>query len=181
MGNSKWHEITNQQELDDFLWYITYFHDSVLKELRYTSGSYSNTRGAYVIDDLKTLSVIFQGVWLDGHNTALELEFGGLEYMNLVPIPPEYTSEIFGASMAYKDGRFYWCDQDEVKEQDIEKCEATLICAERLRWRECEELLGEEQVFVHGRGAPEETPEDTAPPRTQKWLRGLAVWKTEDE
>ncbi len=43
-----WNEIKDESDLQSFLEYIRYFHDSCIKELRYVSGAYVDHRLAMI-------------------------------------------------------------------------------------------------------------------------------------
>jgi len=150
-----WQELTSQKDIDDFMKEVTDFHDSCLKEIKYKSGAYTDGKWMHVINDLRVVNVIFQGFF--GIHSAIELEFSKLHHLILYPIHESHTCEIFDAKMFLIDGLIYWCDNGDIKEEDLEDYEGTIICAERIRWRRVDEFLGEDDIFVYGKD-PEETP-----------------------
>ena len=112
---------------------VGWFHDSCIKEMKYLSG-------AYVSDDL--------AMWSLNDKRVLK-QFTGLKYLKLFPLDEkEYTCEILGSIMFFKDGCIYWCDCEDISEDDFEDYEGTLICAEGLRWRTIENRMGAEEFYT---------------------------------
>lgn len=129
-----WHEIRSNEDVKSFMEQIYYFHDSCIKEMRYISGAYVTEKlSMYPINAKRSLSVIVQRQFED--IPVLELEFAGLDYMNLRPVDPGHTCEILDATLLIKGGRVYWCDLGGLSEDDLDSYNGTLICAEKLRWR----------------------------------------------
>ena len=133
---------------DDFLFYplgtgiekglvmekLHFFHVSCIKEIQYISGAYVNAElRMHAINDRRLLRVLVQRQCAE--LATLELEFGGLKYMNLIPLDETYTCEILAAALYFQDGYIYWCDKTADETQDAGPFESILICAERLRWR----------------------------------------------
>lgn len=129
-----WNEIQNETELKRFLDRMQQFHDSCLKELRYTSGAYVDERlSMHPLNDVRTLTVVIQRQFRDP--TTIEMEFRGLRFLRLRPVDEAYTCEILDASMFLHEGCIYWCDCGGVSEADVGQYDGTVICADSLRWR----------------------------------------------
>ena len=129
-----WNDISTNDQAQEFMESIFYFHDSCIKEMRYVSGAYVNEElGMYPINEKRSLSVIIQRQFED--IPVLELEFGGLDHMYLRPIDPGHTCEILDATLLVKGDRIYWCDWGGIHEDELEGYNGTLICSETLRWR----------------------------------------------
>ena len=129
-----WQEIKTEMELQTFMEKLHFFHDSCIKEIQYISGAYVNAGlRMHAINDRRLLRVLVQRQCAE--LATLELEFGGLKYMNLIPLDETYTCEILAAALYFQDGYIYWCDKTADDTQDAGPFESILICAERLRWR----------------------------------------------
>ena len=129
-----WQEIKTEMELQTFMEKLHFFHDSCIKEIQYISGAYVNAElRMHAINDRRLLRVLVQRQCAE--LATLELEFGGLKYMNLIPMDETYTCEILAAALYFQDGYIYWCDKTADDTQDAGPFESILICAERLRWR----------------------------------------------
>jgi hypothetical protein len=129
-----WQEIKTEMELQTFMEKLHFFHDSCIKEIQYISGAYVNAElRMHAINDRRLLRVLVQRQCAE--LATLELEFGGLKYMNLIPLDETYTCEILAAALYFQDGYIYWCDKTADDTQDAGPFESILICAERLRWR----------------------------------------------
>ena len=77
----------------------------------------------------------------------IEMEFAGLKYLNLSPTDERYTCEIFGSTLRIKDSDIYWCDEQNISEDDIEDYDGTIICAARLRWRAIDGHMGNGEFY----------------------------------
>ena len=141
-----WNEIRNDSDIQKFMKLNYNFHDSCIKELKYTSGAYVKDNWMHPINSKRILTVIIHGSF-DRHS-AIEMEFSGLEYINLNPVDEKYSCEIFGATMLIKNFFIYWCDDDCVTLDNIDNYSGTVICASKLRWRYADEYMGEDEVFI---------------------------------
>lgn len=129
-----WHEITNEKQIYDFMVLMSFFHDSCIKEMQYTSGAYVDEDLAmFPINNRRTLKVLIQRQ--SRMNTTIEMEFDGITHMKLFPIDESFTCEILEASLVLQDGLFYWSDSSDMKSEDISQEPGILICSSRLRWR----------------------------------------------
>ena len=129
-----WQEIKTEMEMQAFMEKLHFFHDSCIKEIQYISGAYVNAEfGMHAVNDKRLLRVLVQRQCAE--LATLELEFGGLKYMNLIPLDETYSCELLAAALYFQDGYIYWCDKTAEDAQDAGSFESILICAERLRWR----------------------------------------------
>ena len=146
-----WQEITTEDALKQFMDSVYDFHDSCLKELKYLSGAYvKDDLAMYPVNDRRILRVIIQRQFKD--NPMLELEFGGLKFLNLVPVREQYTCEIHGSAMFFRDGLIYWYDEDCLRDTnlgsvDLNDFMGTIVCASRLRWRPVENRMGPDDYY----------------------------------
>lgn len=63
-----------------------------------------------------------------------------MRYCRLYPVQPEYTCEIFGAAMWMDDAdRIYWCNDDGVTPETVDRYEGIAVCAASLEY-EIQEL-----------------------------------------
>lgn len=75
-----WYEISSVKEVNGFMEKINFFHDSCIKELKYSSGAYVNDKyEMYPVNDRRILNVVFQ-CQREG-NGMFEMEFQGLRYL----------------------------------------------------------------------------------------------------
>lgn len=142
-----WNEIVNENDLNNFMDIINYFHDSCIKELKYISGAYvGETLSMYPVNNKRTLNVIIQRQYKD--ISAIEMEFIGLKHLNMFPTDEEYTCEILDSTMILKEGCVYWCDCGGLSEADLENYTGTMICASKVQWRAADEYIGPKEVYV---------------------------------
>lgn len=136
-----WKELRTQHEIDNFMKEIIGFHDSCIKEIKYSSGAYVETNlSMSPVNTKRTLTVLIQRQFED--ISALELE-----YISMYPVKQDYTCEILDASFFIKDGLIYWCDNGDVKEDDIHNYKGTVICSKKVRWRNASELIGKRDFY----------------------------------
>lgn len=141
-----WNEIGTQKDLDDFIEKFYGFHDSCIKEMKYTSG-------AFVTDDLamspvnskRILTIIIERQFDD--IPVVELEFSGLKYLKLYPVQEEYTCEILDSTFIFKDGYIYWMDIGGLNENQLDDYQSTLVCAKNLRWRAIDVPFGDVELY----------------------------------
>lgn len=141
-----WNEINNNEDLNSFLNKHHSFHDSCIKELKYISGSYVNEDlSMYPINDKRILRIVIQRQFKDP--TVIELEFIGLKFLKMFPNDENYTSEILDVTMIWKDDCIFWCDSGGLSEVDLESYKGTTICASKVRWRDADEYIGQDEVY----------------------------------
>lgn len=142
-----WNEIADEKCIQNFMNKVGFFHDSCIKEMHYYSGAYVDDNLAmYPTNDKRILNIIIQRQFEE--LSMIELQFIGLKSLNLFPTNEEYTCEILDSKMFIKDGFIYWCDCEEVSEDDFEDYEGTLISASKLGWRAIESKMGKEEFYV---------------------------------
>ena len=79
-----WNSISSEQDLSILMSTVCAFHDSCIKEIKYTSGAYvDNDLTMYPVNDLRALKMIIQRQF--DNPSAIELEFLGLKYFRLSP------------------------------------------------------------------------------------------------
>lgn len=142
-----WNKIISNNDLKDFMESVDFFHDSCIKELRYSSGAYvDEDLSMYPINERRILNVIIQRQSED--NSTIEMEFEGLKCLKLFPVDDSYTCEIFDSTMILKEDCIYWCDCGGLSVTDLEDYSGTMICASKLRWRSINNHMGEKEFFV---------------------------------
>lgn len=137
-----WKNINDISELENFMNMVCNFHDSCIKEIKYLSGSYvDEALDMYPINDCRILNMIIQRQFED--YPVIEMEFSGLKFLKLFPANEKYTSEIYEATLMYKNGFIYWYDCGVLSDEELDRYEGAVICASRLRWRPLEGCLGQ--------------------------------------
>ncbi len=141
-----WNEINTEIKLTEFLNRCGNFHDSCLKELRYTSGAFVDKNlNMSAINGERELYIIIQ--MQSDVMPVIEIRFSKLIKLNLKPVSPEYTCEILDSSMFFEDGKIYWGDSDDFYEQR-EQYDGTWICAKKVSWRTLDNCyMGEKEIY----------------------------------
>ena len=129
-----WKKITTNEDIKELMETFDEFHDSCLKKLSYVSGAYVDKKLAmFPLNCLRSLKVIFQRQQLNP--ITIEIEFIGVEQLLLRPVKPDYTCNIFAATMFLKDGLLYWYDDKNIRVNNYEMFDGTMICSTKARWR----------------------------------------------
>jgi len=122
----------NYIEKDDIHYLMTSshsFHDSVLKNLNYVSGSgKAENGGMYVTDNVRQISMIFDSDWAE----SIEMVFEGVLKLNLCPAKDNYSSDLAIGTIERKDELIiFYTDTKET----IQNFDGTWIESLGLRWR----------------------------------------------
>ena len=143
-----WQDLETNADLQGFMREMSHFHDGCVKEIAYLSGAYVDAElSMHPFNDRRILRVLIQRQ-IEPH-AMVEMEFGGLKYLRLLPVDAErFTCEISGSSLFLKDGLIYWSDEPDIIEAELDD-DATVVCAKTLRWRPIEGHMGS-AVFYRG-------------------------------
>ena len=125
-----WRYVTTQAEADTLLDAADNFHDSVLAELHYVSGSCLHADNSMrVSDSIRQVTMVFHSQWCP----PLELVFEGVKGLDLRPAGNNACSALFEATLRVRDAAVFFCDGDD--EGNETAYSGTKICAYSLRWR----------------------------------------------
>lgn len=130
-----WNYVESNDDIEYLMDSFIGFHDSVLVSLNYISGSKRVDKGMHVFDDIRQVSMIFDGYSkvIGGSKKSIELVFEGTVLLNLRPSLGIRDSIIYSATITLKDNIISFYDGD-VAEYP-EDHEYTWIKAYGLRWR----------------------------------------------
>ena len=125
-----WNYIETQQDID-FIFEQTFsFHDSVLKELNYISGSYvDDDNTMFCTDSMKQISMRFGSQWCK----PIEIVFEGVIALNLRPRADNYESCIYEASLFIQDETIFFFDS-KINAAD-RFYDGTWVQSFRMRWK----------------------------------------------
>ena len=124
-----WNYVTTQAEADSLLEQAEDFHDSVLVELRYISGSGKTDRGIRIPDHIRQVTMLFHSDWCP----PLELVFEAVKALDLRPAGNNVRSALMEATLRVRDAAVFFCDGDD--EGNEAAYPGTKILAYSLRWR----------------------------------------------
>jgi hypothetical protein len=129
---SSWNYVETQEDIDSLLEQVSSFHDTVLKDLDYTSGAYVDDKKAmHPTNRIARVTMRFDSQWSE----AIELVFESVISLHLRPSLSKYSGGIMSASLFTKDLVIFFCD-GEVDGLDI-IYNSFGIEAYSLRWRFC--------------------------------------------
>ena len=130
LTQQQWKYIESQEDADAFMAEVCGFHDSVIKELYYSSGAWvDEEKNMYPDTGAKRLSVEIHSQQCRN----FEMVFEGVTALNLRPPGDNYSAEIFEASVIVKDASVYFCDSFT---EDVDLSDTgTWITAYSMKWR----------------------------------------------
>jgi len=139
-----WNEIYTELDKNDFLHLFGHFHDSCIKEIRYISGAFvGESLGMNPLNSTRIVDVVFQRQCRNP--SAIIMRFIGVSVLHLTPCDENYTCEIQGAKLFFKNKHIYWMDCEE--EREVESYHGTWVCADKLQWRTIDAYMGDAEVF----------------------------------
>jgi hypothetical protein len=140
-----WNKINTNEDISSLMQLFGHFHDSCIKEIKYTSGAYVDQNlSMNPVNDKRIVDIVFQRQY---HNpTTIVIRFIEINMLHLTPCDSNYTCEIHGASFFIKNGNIYWVDCHEI-EDEIENYNGTWICSNKVQWRIIDECIGNDIIF----------------------------------
>jgi len=125
-----WNYTEAQEDVNFLLEQTSGFHDSVIKDLSYVSGSYvDDNKAMYCTDSVRTVTIRFDSQWC----RSIEMVFEGVTALNLRPSVDNHFSYIYSASLFLRNATIFFCDEHM---NDVDKTyEGTWIESYSLRWR----------------------------------------------
>jgi lipopolysaccharide assembly outer membrane protein LptD (OstA) len=134
-----WHYIYSTHDIEFILEQTNGFHDSVLKEMNYVSGSHvDNKNHMHCNDSVRQVTMWFDSQWC----RSIELVFEGVVSLNLRPFSNNEPSYLYDASLFLQDKTVFFFDS-EINEID-NSYDGTWIASCGLRWR----FYGEEKEIL---------------------------------
>lgn len=124
-----WNYVESETDIQNLMEEFGGFHDSVLRNLNYISGSGRTNEGMMVSDSIRQVSMIFDSDWSD----SIEIVFEGVLALNLRPAKDNYSSDLYSATIMLKDETIFYYD-DEV-ESEQKNYVGTWVHALGMRWR----------------------------------------------
>ncbi|WP_312522677.1 hypothetical protein [Anaerospora sp.] len=124
-----WIYIESENDIHNLMEIFHGFHDSVLRNLNYISGSGKRDKGIIVSDSIRQVSMIFDSLWSE----SIEIVFEGVLLLNLRPAQDKYSSDLSSATILIKDSAILFYDDKVDYEQ--KSYEGTWINALGMRWR----------------------------------------------
>jgi hypothetical protein len=125
-----WSYIESQCDIDFILEQTCWFHDSVLRELNYVSGSYvDDKKHMFCTDSIRQVTMRFDSQQC----RPIEMVFEGVSALNLRPHSDNYSSNLYGASLFLQNASIFFCEEQ--MDRIDKSYEGTWIESYSLRWR----------------------------------------------
>lgn len=131
-------EIKDEEQLHNFLDNVWKFHDGVISQAKYISGSLGSKEGTTPFDDNPRILLRIEGC--NYKNTTIdgvELLFEGLMKFFVSPVKEDYTTNIFEANIVLKNNKFVFVNDtsNDVGKIDTEQSGCCHVMAEKLSYR----------------------------------------------
>ena len=141
-----WKMILTNEDIQQFMERMLYFHDSCIKEIYYLSGAYvSDDLSMYPINDRRILRVVVQRQY--EKDSMIEIEFQGIKELKLFPVDENYTCEILNSTMIMEGRDIYWYDSNDTLESALTTNSGIFIRASKLKWRSIEHQMGAKSFY----------------------------------
>lgn len=143
-----WNKINNENDIKSFIDFVHNFHDSCVKEVKYSSGAYVDSDCSMVpVNSTRKLSIIIQSQYEEVK--TIEMMFEGLNFLYLTPYDESFTCEIMNSILLFKDGNICWIDDDSFPDSFI-NYNGIIVSAKALFWRILHNSMGPSEHFISG-------------------------------
>lgn len=140
-----WQIIKSQADVDYLNDAFDNFHDSYLKELCFSSGSYINLDRSMNENNEPIARFLFQRQW--ENPSVIEIEFKDVIQLNVKPEDKDEFTYISIAHLYLHNDTFFWSARDYEIHEDG-KDAYTWVAAKQARWRVRDELMGSKKVYM---------------------------------
>lgn len=140
-----WNQVISEQDVRNINDFYDNFHDTYLKEICYSTGSYVSEDLQMYEKNEPTARFLFQRPY--GNPSVLEIEFCEVIQLNIKPVDKSQFTDILISHLYLECGIFFWSTKDyELQEADKES--HTWIAAKSVRWRIRDDLLGSKMAYM---------------------------------
>ena len=129
INNIEWHYIETQDDVNMLMKQTCFFHDSIINEINYVSGSFVDADKTMNLTNERKVTVKIDSQQCEN----IEMIFEGVTALNLRPPLDNYLGDIYEASVIVKDASVYFCDGE--SDQIDLNYPGTWIYAYSLKWR----------------------------------------------
>lgn len=140
-----WQIIKSQVDVDYLNDSFDNFHDSYLKELCFSSGSYISVDRSMNENNEPIARFLFQRQW--ENPSVVEIEFKDIIQLNIKPEDKDEFTYISIAHLYLHNNIFFWSSRDYEFHEDG-KDSYTWVAAKQVRWRVRDELLGSKKNYM---------------------------------
>ena len=128
-----WNYIEDVGDINRLMDYFGGFHDSVIREIHYESGDYTDGETMFLSPSCtKKIRMVFDSSWAD----SIEIVFEAVRLLQLVPPGENYLGDLYDASIFIDHFEVYFYDEY-LKERPASH-DGTWIKALGMRWRAAE-------------------------------------------
>lgn len=142
-----WNKINDSKDIENFMDLFGGFHDSCLKELYMSTGTFVNEDLSMSMSvNLDTcVRILFQRQ--DREPSAIELLFKGVTHFHIQPRAEDQDSVIYGAKLLLEEGQFYWAEDEEWQIDHPFLHSVSWISAKEIYWRDVSSWMGKKQRY----------------------------------
>jgi hypothetical protein len=140
-----WNIIKSQADVNYLNDLFDNFHDSYLKELCFSSGSYISVDHLMNENNEPIARFLFQRQW--ENPSIIEIEFRDVIQLNIKPEGKDEFTYISIAHLYFHDDVFFWSARDYEIHEDG-KDAYTWVAAKQVKWRVRDGLLGNKKIYM---------------------------------
>lgn len=140
-----WKRVRSQEDVDCMNETFGEFHDCCLKEVSFSTGGYVSEDLSMNVIGFPTARFLFQRQMRNP--SVIEIEFRDIIQINIKPVEKNQGVDIIGAHLYLQDDIFFWSEKD-YEFHDGNKDTYTWIAARFTQWRERDDLLGSQMVYM---------------------------------
>lgn len=140
-----WKTVRSQKDVDCINEMFGEFHDCCLKEVCFSTGGYVSDDLSMNVISLPIARFLFQRQMRNP--SVIEMEFREIIQINIKPVEKNQGVDIIGAHLYLQNGIFFWSEKD-YEFHDSNKDTYTWIAARFTQWRERDDLLGKNMVYM---------------------------------
>ncbi|AOY76024.1 hypothetical protein [Clostridium formicaceticum] len=140
-----WKVIESKSDVDYLNDIFGNFHDSYLKEMCFSSGSYIREDLSMYECNSPVARFLFQRQW--ENPAVIEIEFRDVIQINIKPEEKDQFTDIVTAHLYFDNNVFFWSTRDYEIHEDG-KDNHTWIAAKFVQWRVRDEFLGSGMVYM---------------------------------
>jgi len=141
----EWNVVNTAEDVERLNYLFGSFHDSVLKEICFSSGNYVDKNLSMFLHESPVARFLLQREWSDP--AVIEIEFRDVLRINIKPMDEGYDPVILYTRLHLEDDTFFWSAKDYLLGDD-DKDNCTWITAKQVYWRERDDLLGSDGVYM---------------------------------
>lgn len=134
-----WNELITKKDVVLFNQELSFFHDSCLKELCFSTGGFVDEDLSMNVLSNPIARLVFQRQYKD--ISAFEMEFRDVIKINIQPVSENEGVDIIQTKLYYDGDVFFWSEND-YEYSECDSCRRIWIAARKVRWKSLDNSMG---------------------------------------